>query len=67
VDEGQRKNNIIIFGLKEEGEESYSETLDMVVKRLSETMKIETTSGNIDYVIRLGRRKGERPILIKFT
>jgi hypothetical protein len=34
----------------------------MVVKWLSETMK-----GNIDYVTRLGRRKWERPILIKFT
>jgi hypothetical protein len=58
VDEGQGKNNIMIFGLKEQGEESYFETMDMVVKWLSETMKIETTSGNIDYVIRLGRRRG---------
>jgi hypothetical protein len=51
VDEGQRKNNIIIFGLKEQGEEIYSETLDMTVKWLSETMEVETTRGNIDYVI----------------
>jgi hypothetical protein len=31
-DKGQRKNNIIIFGLQDKREESYFETLDMVVK-----------------------------------
>jgi hypothetical protein len=55
--DGQRKNNIIIFGLKEQREESYFETLDMVVKCLRETTKAETR-GNIKYVTRLGRRKG---------
>jgi hypothetical protein len=67
VDEGQRKNNIILFALKEQVEESCSETLDILVKWLSETMKVKTTSGNINYVTRLGRRKGERPILITFA
>jgi hypothetical protein len=51
-DEGQRKNNIIIFGLQEKTEQSYFETLDMVVKWLSKTMKVET-SENINYVARL--------------
>jgi hypothetical protein len=55
------------YYLLEQEEENYFETLDMVVKWLSETMKLETTSGNIDYVTRLGRRKGERQISIKFT
>jgi hypothetical protein len=67
VVEGQKKNNIIIFGLKEQREESYFETLAKVVKWLSETVNVETTSRSIDYVTRLGGREGERPILIKFT
>jgi hypothetical protein len=39
----------------------------MVVKFLGEKMKIEISRENINYVTRLGRRRGERPILIKFT
>jgi hypothetical protein len=66
-DEERKKNNIIIFGLQERGDESYLETLDTVVKFLGEKMKIELSRENINYVTRLGRRRGERPILIKFT
>jgi hypothetical protein len=32
---------------------------------LKDTMKLEVMYGNIDYVARLGRRKGVRPILVK--
>jgi hypothetical protein len=56
----------MIFGLQEKREESYFETLDMVVKWLRETLKVETTSENINYVARLKRRKEDRPIFIKF-
>jgi chromosome segregation ATPase len=66
-DEGQRKNNVIIFGLQKKREENYIETLDTVVKWLHESMKAETTIKNIDHVARLGSRRVEHPILIKFT
>jgi hypothetical protein len=66
-DEEKRKNNIIIFGLHEQREESYFKTLDTTVKWLRGTMKVEVTNENIDYVNRLGRRKGACPIVIKFT
>jgi uncharacterized tellurite resistance protein B-like protein len=67
LDEERRKNNIIIFGLQERGDESYLETLEMVVKFLGDKMGVEISKENIDYLTRLGRRRGERPILIKFT
>jgi hypothetical protein len=35
-DERQMKNNMTIFGLQEKRQENYFETLDMVVKWLSE-------------------------------
>jgi hypothetical protein len=41
----------------------------MVVKWLNETMKVDVNRVNnekIDYVTRIGRRKGEWPILVKF-
>jgi hypothetical protein len=66
VNQEKRKNNIIIFALQEQRKESYFETLDTVVKWVRETMKIEVNNENIDYVTRLGKRKGERPILVKF-
>jgi hypothetical protein len=37
----ERRKNIIIFGLQEQGDESYLETLDTVVKFLGEKMEIE--------------------------
>jgi hypothetical protein len=55
-EEGQRKKNIIIFGLQEKIEENYFKTLNMVVMRLSESMKVVTTIKNIDYVARLRGR-----------
>jgi hypothetical protein len=67
VEEERRRNNIIIFGLQERGYESYEESMELVVKFLNEKMGVETHKENIDYVTRLGRRRGERPILVKFT
>jgi hypothetical protein len=63
----ERRKNIIIFGLQERGDESDLEMMDMVVKFLYDKMRVEISRENIDYVIKLGRRRGERPILIKFT
>jgi hypothetical protein len=65
--EEKEKNNIIIFGLQERGDETYFETLDMIVKLRGDKMGVEISKENIEYLTRLGRRRGERPILIKFT
>lgn len=66
-DERQRKIDIIMFGLQQKRVENYFETLDMVVKWLSESIKAETTIENVDCVARLGSRRGERPILVILT
>jgi hypothetical protein len=64
-DEDKRKNNII-FGFKEQSDENYFETLKTAVKWLNGSMKVEVNNENIDYVKRVGRRKGEWPILVRF-
>jgi hypothetical protein len=47
-------------------EESYFETLDMVVMCLSETIEeVWTMSEDIKYIAKLGGRKGEHPILVE--
>jgi hypothetical protein len=67
LEDEKRKNNIIIFGLQEKGDESYLETLELTVKFLRDTMGAEVSKENIDYVTRIGRKSGGRPILVKFT
>jgi hypothetical protein len=59
--------NIIIFGLQEKREENYSETMDVVAKWLSESMKAEKTIEKTDHVSRLGGTGGGRQVLIKLT
>jgi hypothetical protein len=61
-----KREERIIFGLQERENESYLEKLDMVVKFLCDKMGVEISRENIDYLTRLGRRRGECPILIKF-
>jgi hypothetical protein len=53
--------------LQERGGKSYVETVELVAKFLSEKMEVETAKEDIDYVTKRGRRRGERPILVKFT
>jgi hypothetical protein len=66
VEELQRKNNILIFGLEEEENESYFDTTEVVANFLKDIMILEMTEGSIDCTSTLGRRKGQRPILVKF-
>jgi hypothetical protein len=65
--EEKRKNNILIFRLHEGGGENYLGTLELTVKFLRDSMGVEVSKENIDYLTRLGRRRGERPILVRFT
>jgi hypothetical protein len=48
-------------------QEKREESLDIMVKCLSESMKAAAKSENTDYVVRLGGRRAECPILAKFT
>jgi hypothetical protein len=57
VDELQRKNNILIFGLWEGENEHYLNTTDAVAKFFEETVRLEMAEGSIDFITRLGRRK----------
>jgi hypothetical protein len=59
---GQRKNNILIFGLEKRRGESYFNTLEVTKKFLRETMKLEVLNGSVDCVASVAKRSGERPI-----
>jgi hypothetical protein len=63
----RRKNNIIIFGVQEEADESYLAAIEVTMKFLSDTLRVDISKENIAYVTRLGTRRGERPILVRFT
>jgi hypothetical protein len=56
LENGYRKNNILIFGLEERTGESYFDTLEVAKKFLRETMKLNRST---DYVARIGKRSGE--------
>jgi hypothetical protein len=62
-----RKNNILIFGLKELRGQSYFDTFEVTNKFLRETTKLGTLNGSIVYVARVGKRSGDQPILVKLT
>jgi hypothetical protein len=67
LENGYRKNNILIFRLEERRGERYFDTLEVAKKFLRETMTLEILNESIDYVARVGKRSGERPILMKLT
>jgi hypothetical protein len=66
LEEGHRKNNILIFGLQERKEEGYFDTLGDVMKFLRESMRLRVSNTSTDYAARLGRRE-QRPISVKRT
>jgi hypothetical protein len=65
--EQARKNNLIVFGLEERNGEKYEDTLKMVEQLVMEKMGVQEIQGHIDYVKRLGRSRGNRPIFVKLT
>lgn len=63
-----KKNNVILYGLKEDDYEDYDLAETLVLKLMTDQLKINITENNIDYVKRLGKKSGNaRPMLIKFT
>lgn len=66
-DNETRKKNILIYNLPL-GENESSQTLEIEVLKFLHNMGVRCTSGDIDYLTRLGKNKpGTKPVLVKFT
>jgi hypothetical protein len=62
-----KRNNLIISGLDEEKNESHSTTFGILEKFLKEKMDIEIAEWHVDMANRLGRGRGNRLIMVRFT
>ena len=62
-----RNKNIIIFGLKEHNNESKIETRNRIMNLFSDVLKLNCNDQQIDNLFWLGRRKQNRPLLVKLT
>ena len=62
-----RNKNIVIFGLKEEKNESKLEILNKVTKLFIEALGNKFGEHQIDNIYRIGRNKSNRPLLVKFN
>jgi hypothetical protein len=62
-----KRNNLITFGLKEEKNESHSTTFGILEKFLKEKVDIEIAEWHVDMANRLGRGRGNRLIMVRFT
>ena len=62
-----RNKNIVIFGLKENRNESKLEILNKVTKLFTEALGKKFGEQQIDNIYRFGKNKSNRPVLIKFN
>ena len=67
MDEWRRRNNILIFGIEEYPHETYFDTLKITEDIFKTKVKVEIADWHIEKVHRLGRSRGDRPILVSFT
>jgi hypothetical protein len=67
VADWRRKNNLLTFGIDEYSHESYFDTLKVTEEFLRTKMKVDVMNWHIDSVMRIGRKRGSRPILVRFT
>jgi hypothetical protein len=51
LEEGHKKNDILISGLEGRKEEEYFDTLGAMMKVLRESVKLEVMNGRIDCVV----------------
>lgn len=63
--ESQRRNNLMLFNIKEEQGETTSDLLKLVRDIFLTKLEISLMSTDISNIYRVGKIKGERPILIK--
>ena len=62
-----RNRNIVIFGLKGDVNESKLDTYNRVMDLFSEVLQVNFKEHQIDNLYWIGKRKQNRPLLIKFT
>jgi chromosome segregation ATPase len=62
-----KRNNLIIFGLQAEKNESHSTTFGILEKFLKEKMDLEIAEWHVDMANRLGRGRDNRPIMVRLT
>ena len=62
-----RNRNIVIFGLKGDVNESKLDTYNRVMDLFSEVLQVKFKEHQIDNLYWIGKRKQNRPLLIKFT
>jgi hypothetical protein len=67
VADWRRKNNLLIFGTDEYPLEPHTDTLKINEEFLKTKMKVDVMNWHINSVVRIGRRRGSRPILVRFT
>jgi hypothetical protein len=67
VADWHRKNNLLIFGIDEYPLEPHIDTLKITEEFLTTKMKVDVMNWHINSVVRIGRRRGSRPILVRFT
>uniref|UniRef100_T1HHG9 Uncharacterized protein n=1 Tax=Rhodnius prolixus TaxID=13249 RepID=T1HHG9_RHOPR len=63
--ESQRRNNLMLFNIKEEQGETTSDLLKLVRDIFLTKLEISLMSTDISNIYRVGKIKDERPILIK--
>jgi hypothetical protein len=62
-----KRDNLIIFGLEEEKNESHIITFGILEKFLKEKVGIRIVEWHVDMANRLGRGRGNRLIMVRFT
>lgn len=62
LDKASRKNNIIIFGLKNENKN----LADFTVKKLNEVLDTNISINNIKDIYTIGKQKHNKPIIVEF-
>ena len=62
-----RNRNIVIFGWKSEEKENKLDTYHRVMDLFSKVLQVSSKDIQIDNLYWIGKRKHNRPLLIKFT
>lgn len=61
-----RRNNIILFGLKESDNEDWNETEEKVIEVAQQYFQLNLNTNDIERAHRIGYNKRNRPIVVKF-
>jgi exosome complex exonuclease DIS3/RRP44 len=69
LEQYSRRNNIRIYGLKDEKKETYFDTCQKVLSLMNDKLGIKLRNGDVDIAHRIGKfsRDGNRPVICKFV